>query len=121
MLGLRDDDGRFATNPKRIGAQRDLADLLGERIATWDRDALVAALINADVPAGPVNSVGQALAAMGPGWTTSVDGIGLAPSPIRLSGVPPPARLAPPLLGEHTAVVLEEIADTRREATRPRS
>jgi len=121
VLDLEDADGRFANNPMRIGAQRDLAAWLGERIATWDRDALVAALIDADVPAGPVNSVAQALAAMGPGWTTSVEGIGLAPSPIRLSGLPPPPRLAPPLLGEHTTVVLEEIAIGDGRATRPRS
>ena len=113
VLGLEDEDGRFATNPMRIGAQRDLAAWLGKRIATRDRDGLVAALMEADVPAGPVNTVEQALAAMGPDWTTTMGGVDLAPSPIRLAGVAPPARLAPPLLGEHTTAVLEEIANHR--------
>ena len=121
VLGLEDADGRFATNPARISAQPALAAWLGERIASWDRTALVAALTEADVPAGPVNSVAQALAAMGPDWTATVGEIDLAPSPIRLSGVAPPARLAPPLLGEHTATVLEEIAADGGRATRPRS
>ena len=31
----------------------------------------------ADVPAGPVNSVSEALAAMGEGWTSTLDGITL--------------------------------------------
>ena len=106
VLGLEDADGRFATNPMRVAARRDLAAWLGERIAAWDRAALVAALADADVPAGPVNTVGQALDAMGPGWTTTIDGIELAPGPIRLGGAGPPARLAPPLLGEHTESII---------------
>jgi crotonobetainyl-CoA:carnitine CoA-transferase CaiB-like acyl-CoA transferase len=108
VLGL-DDDRRFATNPMRIGAQRELADWLGERIATWDRAALVDALAHADVPAGPVNGVGEALAAMGSGWTTTIDGIDLAPNPILVDGRRIPVRLAPPLLGQHTAAVLQEL------------
>jgi crotonobetainyl-CoA:carnitine CoA-transferase CaiB-like acyl-CoA transferase len=109
VLGLEDRDGRFATNAMRIGARDELAAWLAERIATRDRAALVAALAAVDVPAGPVNSISEALAAMGPGWTSRIDGIELAPSPIRVDGAQPPARLAPPLLGEHTAQVLAEL------------
>ena len=111
VLDLTDADGRFATNPKRIRAQPELAAWLGKRIATWDRAVLVEALANADVPAGPVNSVAEALAAMGPGWTTTLDGIELAPSPIRVDGVRAVPRLAPPLLGEHTASVLGQMVE----------
>lgn len=92
-----------------IGAQRDLADWLGARIATWDRAAPVDALGRADVPAGPVNGVGEALAAMGRGWTTRIDGIDLAPNPILVDGLRLPVRLAPPLLEQHAAAVLREI------------
>jgi crotonobetainyl-CoA:carnitine CoA-transferase CaiB-like acyl-CoA transferase len=109
VLELEDADGRLATNPMRIAARPALAARLGERIATWDRTALLTALADADVPAGPVNSVGEALAAMGPGWTSSVDGIELAPSPIRVEYAQLPYRLAPPLLGEHTEAILAEI------------
>jgi len=109
VLGLDDAAGRFATNPMRIAARRELAVWLGERIATWQRAALVDALAAADVPAGPVNSVGQALAAMGEGWTHTIDGMVLAPGPIRLEGVIARPRLAPPLLGEHTASVLADL------------
>jgi crotonobetainyl-CoA:carnitine CoA-transferase CaiB-like acyl-CoA transferase len=111
VLELSDSDGRFATNPARVAARRDLAQWLAPRIATWDRAALVDALREADVPAGPVNSVGQALALMGPGWTHRVDGIEVPPSPIHVGPEGPrPPRMAPPLLGEHTAAVLAEIA-----------
>ena len=111
VLDLSDSDGRFATNPMRVAARSELARWLGARIATWDRAALVSALWDADVPAGPVNSVGQALSSMGPGWTHRVDGIEVPPSPIRVGANRPPSpRLPPPLLGEHTTAVLSEIA-----------
>jgi crotonobetainyl-CoA:carnitine CoA-transferase CaiB-like acyl-CoA transferase len=109
VLDLADADGRFATNPMRINRRPQLAAWLGERIGIWRRDELVAALTAADIAAGPVNSVSEALRAMGPGWTTSIDGIVLAPSPIRVGGVALPTRYAPPLLGEHTASVLAEL------------
>jgi crotonobetainyl-CoA:carnitine CoA-transferase CaiB-like acyl-CoA transferase len=109
VLDLEDADGRFATNPMRVERRAELAAWLSERTATWRRDELVTALTAADIAAGPVNSVGDAVRAMGSGWTTPIDGIVLAPSPIRLSGTPPSPRIAPPLLGEHTASVLAEL------------
>ncbi len=109
VLDLEDPGGRFATNAMRIGARNELAAWLGERIATRDRGALIAALAAVDVPAGPVNSVSEALAAMGPGWTSRIDGIELAPSPIRVDGAQASPWLPPPLLGEHTARVLAEL------------
>jgi crotonobetainyl-CoA:carnitine CoA-transferase CaiB-like acyl-CoA transferase len=110
VLGLEDVDGRFATNPVRVTRRPALAAWLGKPIRTWERAALVRALADADVPAGPVNTVAEALAAMGPAWTTRVAGIELAPAPIHVDGASPAPRLPPPLLGEHTAAVLAELA-----------
>lgn len=109
VLGLAD-DGRFATNPLRVGRRAELAAWLGAVIGSRGREELLAALSEADVPAGPVNSVPQALAAMGGGWTDEIAGIRLAPSPVRLDGAAPSPRRPPPLLGEHTAEVLEALA-----------
>jgi crotonobetainyl-CoA:carnitine CoA-transferase CaiB-like acyl-CoA transferase len=106
VLGLTDADGRYATNPQRIVARDELATWLGAAIASRERAELVEALGRADVPAGPVHGVGEAVAAMGEGWVTDVDGIRLAPSAIRLDGTAGPARRAPPLLGEHTVEIL---------------
>ena len=102
-------DARFATNPARVERRAELAAWLGEAIATWDRAELVDSLVAADVPAGPVNSVAEALAMLGRHWVETVDGIGMPPSPIRVDGATPPARLAPPLLGEHTEEVLRQV------------
>ena len=111
VLGLEDVDGRFATNPMRVAARSELVAWLEGRVATRGRDEVLAALAAADVPAGPVNSVAQAVAAMGAGWATSIDGMTLAPNPIQVDGSRLPSRLAPPRLGEHTQSVLEGLED----------
>lgn len=102
VLGLAD-DGRYATNPQRVERREELASWLGEAIANRSRDELVASLMAADVPAGPVNTVPQALLAMGELWTDEIAGMLLAPSPIRLDGAASRPRRSPPLLGEHQA------------------
>ena len=88
VLGLDGRDGRFATNPMRIGRSLSVS-LRGSAsaIATWDRAASsLGALAAADVPAGPVNAVPEALAAMGDRWVQEIDGIRLAPNPLRIDG-----------------------------------
>jgi crotonobetainyl-CoA:carnitine CoA-transferase CaiB-like acyl-CoA transferase len=107
VLGLAD-DGRFATNPQRVARRDELVAWLGDAVGRWDRAALVEALMRADVPAGPVNSVAEAVAALGPDWVQAVDGGRLPPSPIRLADDALTVRRAPPRLGEHTAEVLRE-------------
>jgi crotonobetainyl-CoA:carnitine CoA-transferase CaiB-like acyl-CoA transferase len=109
VLGLVD-DGRFVTNPLRVGARPDLAEWLETAIRHRSRDELLAALAAADVPSGPVNRVSEAVAMMeaaaGGDWVQEGDGIRMAPDPIRVDGGRLPVRLPPPRLGEHTESVL---------------
>jgi crotonobetainyl-CoA:carnitine CoA-transferase CaiB-like acyl-CoA transferase len=109
VLGLADADGRFATNERRVTDREDLAAWLGDAIGGWERAALVDALANADVPAGAVNTVPEALAAMGDAWIQEIDGVRIAPGPLRVDGGLTPLRRPPPRLGEHTAEVLAEL------------
>ena len=109
VLGLEDAGARFATNADRVAKRPELAAWLGERIASRGLEELLEALEAADVPAGRVHSVSEAVAAIGPGWTATADGIRLPPSPIRVDGESPPPRLAPPLLGQHTNDVLQAL------------
>ena len=108
VLGLAA-DARFATNPQRVAARAELAPWLGDAVARWDRTALVDALTAADVPAGPVNSVADAVAAMVPDWIQTVDGVQLPPSPIRIGADVLHVRRPPPRLGQHTVEVLSQL------------
>jgi crotonobetainyl-CoA:carnitine CoA-transferase CaiB-like acyl-CoA transferase len=111
VLGMTD-DGRYATNPQRLARRGELVAAIADAIGRRDRDEVLAALAAADVPAGSVNGVSEALADMeaahGGAWTDLVDGVRMAPASIRVDGARLPARLPPPRLGEHTASVLEE-------------
>jgi crotonobetainyl-CoA:carnitine CoA-transferase CaiB-like acyl-CoA transferase len=112
VLGLEDADARFASNPRRVERRSELVDRLAASIAAWGRSDLLAALAAADVPAGPVNTVAEALAAVRAaspaGWDVEIEGVRLAPSPIRIDGELTAPGTAPPRLGEHTDVVLAE-------------
>jgi crotonobetainyl-CoA:carnitine CoA-transferase CaiB-like acyl-CoA transferase len=104
-------DARFATNAERLTRRDELVPLLAARIAERGRDELVNALSAADVPAGPVNTVSEALALMEAAhdgaWTQSAEGMRLAPDPIRVDGKRLPLRAAPPRLGDGTDEILQ--------------
>jgi formyl-CoA transferase/CoA:oxalate CoA-transferase len=110
----------WATNPERIPRRDEVLAALTPVIATWSRDDLVAAMIAADIPGGPVHSVGEATAAMRaiePEWITTVDGVQLPASPIWVDGRRLPIRRPPPRLGEHTDEVLTEVGLSASEIT----
>jgi crotonobetainyl-CoA:carnitine CoA-transferase CaiB-like acyl-CoA transferase len=118
VLGL-DAAGRYATNAERVAAREELVPWLSAAIQERGRDELVEALRAADVPAGPVANVGEALlgmeAAHGGDWVQDAPPMRLAPNPIRLDRQTPPLRAAPPLLGEHTDAVLGQLGLTADE------
>jgi crotonobetainyl-CoA:carnitine CoA-transferase CaiB-like acyl-CoA transferase len=115
-------DERFATNPARVANRAELIPLLAERLRERPAEDWVAALDAAGVPVGKVRSVPEALAsaaAAGRPATTSVEhptagALELVASPIWGPTDSAPAT-APPLLGEHTEVVLRELGRTDEE------
>jgi crotonobetainyl-CoA:carnitine CoA-transferase CaiB-like acyl-CoA transferase len=118
-LGLDDllADPALADNAARV-AQRDrIMARLRDVAAGWDRDALLAACDAAEVPAGPVNAVDEVLAdphTAARGVVGSFDhptrgrfpALGL---PLKFDGFDDPEIGRPPLLGEHTEMVLTEM------------
>ena len=99
----------WTTNPDRVTRRAEVLAVLAPAIAGWGRDELVAAMLAADVPGGPVHGVGDAAAAMRriePDWITSIGGVPVTASPILVDGERLPLRLPPPRLGEHTDEVL---------------
>jgi crotonobetainyl-CoA:carnitine CoA-transferase CaiB-like acyl-CoA transferase len=115
-------DERFATNPARVENRAELIPLLAERLRERPAEDWVEALETAGVPVGKVRSVPEALAsaaAAGRPATASVEhptagALELVASPIWGPTDSAPAA-APPLLGEHTEVVLRELGRTDEE------
>ncbi len=105
-------DARFAANPARVANCAALAGELAAATRRWRRDALLAALEKAVVPAGPINSIADLFddpqfAARG--MRTAPQGTPGGRSPIVLSATPLTLERRSPRLGEHEAEILREI------------
>lgn len=110
-------DERFATNPGRVTHRDVLVPALAARFAASGRDAMLARLAAARVPAGAVRNVDEvvkdpALAARDMLRSTSIGGadVPLLALPWKTEGLRPPLVLPPPRLGEHTAEFLRRFA-----------
>ncbi|MBX8488852.1 CoA transferase [Pseudomonas cichorii] len=117
------DDPRFQTNKLRVTHRAELIPLIRQVTVFRTTAQWVEALEVAGVPCGPINDLAQVFA------DPQVRARGLAiemphalggsvaqvASPIRLSETPVEYRRAPPLLGEHTQEVLQNILGLKAE------
>jgi crotonobetainyl-CoA:carnitine CoA-transferase CaiB-like acyl-CoA transferase len=112
------DDPRFVTNAGRVRHRATLYALLEEITAGKTRDHWVEGLTAAGVPCGPVNTIDQVFAHpqvqardMEIRMTHPAAGgeVSLIGSPIKYSETAADYRRPPPMLGEHTQEVLEEL------------
>lgn len=110
-------DERFARNRDRV-AHRDTIDaLIRDVLADKTRAEWIAMLDPVGIPAGPINSVAEALGSqqtLERAMVVEVDHPGaglqqLVGIPFLMFGTPPSVRRPPPILGEHTEEVLAEI------------
>jgi glutaryl-CoA transferase len=110
------DDPRFATNGDRVENRRELVATLRARLAERSSAEWLAALDEADVPAGPINDIPTAFAsdqARARRSAVEVDHPVLGRTtqvgvPFELSATPAEIRSAPPTLGEHSDEILAE-------------
>jgi formyl-CoA transferase/CoA:oxalate CoA-transferase len=114
-------DERFATNKERVRRRPEMVAILNDFFATRPAAYWLEKLADIGVPSGPINTVAETLAhpqhqarnfivelehpAAGP-----VKSMG---NPVRLSDTPASYRLAPPMLGQHTAELLAELGYDR--------
>ena len=109
-------DPRFSTNAERVRNRDTLVPLIDGLMRVRTQRDWLAALEGAGIPGGPINRVDQVfadpqVAARGMRLdlphplAESVPQVGV---PVRLSATPSSPVAAPPLLGEHTASVLQQ-------------
>lgn len=111
------EDSRYATNSARVLHRDSLCPLLESHMATLSTMDVMTRMDRAGVPCGPVRSVQEALHAQETAtrnmiWEVmhrTAGPIQLVGSPLKLSETPTDVRLPPPMLGEHTRVVLTEL------------
>lgn len=98
------DDPRFVTNGARVANRAALTEAMATAFAAWNRDAVLAALEAATVPAGPINRVDQVFAdpqVIARGLRIDPDGVPGLRSPMRFSHSPLKLDRRAPVLGEH--------------------
>lgn len=102
-------DERFATNGARVAHRDAIVALIAVEISTRTASDWLGEFERAGIPAGPINSVTQALAdvqAQHRAMVQTISGTPQVASPVRVDGEHAVADLPPPTLGEHTAEVL---------------
>ena len=102
-------DARFTTNEARVANRGEIVGLVSEAIRTRNAAYWLDQLEVAGIPAGPINSVTQAIAdvqAQHREMVRRIAGVPLVGSPVRLDGSRADSDLPPPALGEHTKEVL---------------
>lgn len=110
-------DSRFANNRLRTENREKLVPAIEKILLTKPAEEWLKRLREADIPAGPVNTVEEALRnpqVIAREAIVEIEHplLGVARSianPIRMSGTPIEYRYPPPLLGEHNAAILGEL------------
>jgi crotonobetainyl-CoA:carnitine CoA-transferase CaiB-like acyl-CoA transferase len=103
-------DPAFATNRDRVTRREALVPLLAEATREWRRDDLLHALHGVGVPAGPINSIAQALddeQVRARGMRIRPDGVEGIRSPFRFSDSTLDTARTAPRLDEHGVEIRE--------------
>jgi formyl-CoA transferase len=120
------EDSRFKTKALRIENYDALNEVLGVVFRGGARDRWVDSLIAADVPVAPILTLAEAIETPQVVAKRLIDmdatgtGRGLVRSPIMLEGQHCAAELPPPLLGEHTDALLNELGKDATQISRLR-
>ena len=120
------EDPRFRTSPDRVKNRAETVALVQDIVRTRTRDEWVALLLDLGVPCAPINTLKEALdhpqtAARGLVLEYPHEVLGPIKTialPILFDGAPRDAGTPPPMLGEHSRAVLQEIGYEDAEIAR---
>ncbi len=110
-------DPRYARNQDRVRNRAELVPLLASLMKTRAKPDWLAALEAAKVPCGAINNLAEVFddphvqqRDMVTTWSHPLqDGLRLVSSPMKLGATPVRTDLPPPLLGQHTREVLQQV------------
>lgn len=117
-------DERFASNAARVANRLEMVRLVGEAVRQKSAAEWLELLEAASIPAGPINTITQALddvQAQHRQMVRTIAGVQLVGSPVRIDGSRADCELPPPALGEHTAGVLAALGLDGKEIDRLRT
>ena len=117
-------DQRFATNAARVENRAEMVRQVGDCIRQKTAAEWFEKLDAAGIPAGPINTISEALADVQTQhrrMVRTMAGMPVVGSPIRLDGERADSELPPPRLGQHTDEVLRTLSVESSEIERLRS
>jgi len=115
------EDERFANNSARVAHRKEMVAAVAECISRKPAAEWLDRLEEAGIPAGPINTISQALAdvqAPHRAMVRTIAGTPMVGSPVRMDGERVDSDLPPPALGQHTGEVLQELGVSPAEMER---
>ena len=110
------EDSAFATNAGRVAHREPLVAMIAECLATRPRDAWLADFEASGIPAGPINTIAEALAdpqvrhrGLVKTLARGDQPVPQVANPLRFDGVSSTSEVAPPRLGQDSDSVLAEM------------
>lgn len=124
ILGLAQlaDDPKFKTNDARVKHKPELIGILTPALKKIKKYDLLSAMDAASVPGGPINTIPEVFASdqvaardmkIHMAHKDTADGIDLIGNPVKFSKTPVSYRHAPPKCGQHSAEILNRLAQTQ--------